>query len=64
LLKPFYPPGSVYYSPFSREEWMAFTAQLNLQHLFSRAGGEGVTTGTNYLGISIILGMNLIFHAI
>jgi len=41
---------------------VALTAQLNLEHLPGGAGGKGIATGANYLGISIILRVNLILH--
>ena len=43
---------------------MTLTAQLDLQELLGGASGKGITAGTNYLGIGIILRMNLILHTI
>ncbi len=43
---------------------MALTAHLNLQYLLGGASNKGIATSTNYLGIGIILGMNLILHTI
>ena len=43
---------------------MTLTTQLDLQELLGRASSKGVTAGTNYLGIGIILGMNLSLHTI
>ena len=43
---------------------MTITEQLNLKHLPGGAGGKGIATRANYLGISVILGVNLFLHAI
>jgi len=43
---------------------MTLTAQLNLQELLGRTSSKGIAAGTNYLGVGIILGMNLILHTI
>jgi len=42
---------------------MTLTAKLNLHHLLGRADGKGIATGTDYLGIVIILRMNLRLHS-
>jgi hypothetical protein len=41
---------------------MTITANLYLEYLLGRANGKSVATSTNYLGISIIFGVNLILH--
>ena len=43
---------------------MALAAYLNLQLLLGGTGGKPVTTGADYLGVSIVLGVNLVFHDI
>ena len=43
---------------------MALAAQLDLQELLGRASSKCITAGANYLGIGVILGMNLILHTI
>jgi len=63
-LKPLHSPPGIYHSALPGEKGMALTAQLNLKELLGGAGGKGITAGTNYLGVGIILGMNLILHNI
>jgi hypothetical protein len=65
LVAPFEPlhlSGSIYHSTLPREKWMALTANLNLQYLLGGAGDKGIATRANYLGIIIILRMNLVLH--
>jgi len=62
--KPLHLPGSIYHPALSREERMTLTANLNLQYLLGGADSEGITTRANYLGVFIILGMNLVLHTI
>ena len=42
---------------------MTLAAKLYLQYLLGGAGGKGIATGADYLGIRIVLGMNLFLHA-
>ena len=63
-LKPLHPPGGIHYPTLPGEERMALTAQFNLQYLPGGTSGKGIATSTDYLGIGIILGMNLILHLI
>jgi hypothetical protein len=62
--KPFHPTGSIYYPAFTGEKGMALTAYFNLQLFLGGAGGEDITTGADYFGVSIIRGMNLVLHAV
>ena len=61
-LEPLHPAGSVYHSPLTSKEGVTLTAYLHLKQLLGRTGGKGITAGTNHLGISIILRMNLLLH--
>ncbi len=60
--KPFYSPGGIEHPALSGEKWMTLAAQFHLEQLLGRTGGEGITTGADYLGIGKVLGMNLFFH--
>ena len=63
-LKPLHPPHSIYHPALPGEKRMTLTAQLNLQRLPGGADSKGIATGTNYLGIGTVLGMNLVLHTI
>ena len=54
--------GGIQHAALSGEKGMAFAAQLNLEQLPGGADSKGITAGTNYLGIIIILRVNLILH--
>jgi hypothetical protein len=41
---------------------MTLATKLNLHHLPGGADGKGITAGTDYLGVVIILRMNLGLH--
>lgn len=43
---------------------MTLTTHLDLQYLLGGASNKGIATSTNYLGIVIIRGVNLILHTI
>ena len=47
---------------FAGEEGMAPAAHLNAQHKLGSAGGKGIAAGADYLGVGIVLGMDLILH--
>jgi hypothetical protein len=64
LLKPLDTSGSIHDAPLAGKERVTVAAHLDFELLFRRAGGEPVPAGTDYLGIGIILGMNLLFHII
>jgi len=61
-LKLLHPSRSIYHLAFPGEKGMTLTAYLHLHCLLGGASSEAITTSTNYRGISIILGMNLILH--
>ena len=61
-LKPFHPTGSIDDTTLPGKEGMTLTAYLNLQYLLGRPGSEGITTSTDYLGVFIILRVNLVRH--
>ena len=61
-LKPLHTPTGIHHPSLSGIEWVALTAHLNLQLFLGRAGGKLVAADTNYLGIIIVLGMNLFLH--
>ena len=62
LLKPFHPSGGVYHSTLTAKKRMALTAQLNLDCFSGRTNGKGITARADHFGVSIVFGMNLIFH--
>jgi hypothetical protein len=41
---------------------MAIAAYFDLELLLGGTGGESIPAGTDYLGIGIVLWMNLLFH--
>ena len=61
-LKLLHAPAGIQHPTLPGEKRVALTAQLHLQLLLGRAGSKPIATGTNYLGITIILGMNRILH--
>jgi hypothetical protein len=63
-LKSLHPPQGIYHPLLPGEKWMTLTTKLNLHRLPGGANGKGIATGTNYLGIGKILGMNLRLHTI
>jgi hypothetical protein len=62
LLKSFHPSGGVYHSTLTAKKRVALTAQLNLERFSSRTNGKGITARADHFGISMVFGMNLIFH--
>jgi len=63
-LKPLYLPGGIYHPMLSGEKGVTLTAHLNLQYLLGGASSKSIATSTNYLGISIILRVNLVLHTL
>jgi len=61
-LEAFHPTCGVHYLLLPGEERMALAAQLHLKQLLGRAGGKGVATGADHLGIGVVLRMYLILH--
>ena len=61
-LEALHPPGCVHYPLLPGEERMALAANLDLERWPGGSGGKSITTGTNRLGIGVILGMDLLFH--
>ena len=62
-IEPLHLPGGIHYPALSGEKRVAVAAYLNLEHLPRGAGNKGITTGTGYLSIGVILGMNLVLHS-
>jgi hypothetical protein len=62
FLEPLYPSGGIHHAPFTGKKRMAIAAHLDLNLLLGRAGGKPVTACANYFGVTIIFGMNLLFH--
>jgi len=60
-LKALHSSCGIHDAPLPGKERMTLTANLHFKHLLRGAGGEGVATGANNLGLNI-LGMNLILH--
>lgn len=63
-LEPLHPSGSVHHLTLTGEEGVTLTADFHLHQLLGGADGKAITTGADYLGILVILGMNLVFHTV
>ncbi len=62
LLKPLHAALSIQHPALTGEKRVAFTAHLDLELLSGGTGGKTITTGTDYLGIGIVLRVNFFFH--
>ena len=61
-LKLLHTSTGIHHPALSGIEWVTLTAHLNLQLFLGGTSGKLITAGANYLGIIIVLGMNLFLH--
>jgi len=64
LLESLDAPGRIQHAPLAREERVAVAANFDLELLPGGTRGESIPAGADYLGISIVLWMNFLFHII
>ena len=62
--KSLHPPGGIQHPAFPGIKRVTLAAYLNLQLFPGRSGSKGIATSANHLGISKILGMNLVLHIV
>jgi hypothetical protein len=64
FLESLHPSGGIQHAPLTGEKGVALAAYLNFQLLSGRTCGKPVATGANYLGIGVILRVNVFLHGI
>jgi len=63
LLEPLYTPSCIHHPLLTSKKGVALAAQLNLQSFSGGTNGEGIATGTGYLSIRVVFGMNFFLHS-